>query len=503
MPGRVQISQETADLLVAAGKSEWFEPREDRIIAKGKGELQTYWLRLSVSRSEGGSSVHSSEYYDENNPLCMSDVSLEAEVDNFDEKTLRLIDWNVDVLLRLLRQIVARRLACPPPRQARRPNEEFFEISGGHLLQEVQDIITLPKFNARTAIEQQVPEETDIDEVVIEQLHDFVCNIAALYRDNAFHNFEHASHVVMSVTKLLSRIAAPCEYDFEEADLDENVKRRRASALHDQTFGITSDPLTQFACAFSALIHDCDHVGVPNSQLAKENPRLETYYQGKSLAEQNAIELAWNLLMDEAYVDLRASIYSTDAELRRFRALVVNAAMATDLFDQELRQERNRRWKKAFAESAGAHSTTERVNRRATVVIEHLLQASDVAHTMQHWHVYRKWNERFFKECTEAYRNGRAADDPAVRWYEKELVFFDDYVIPLAQQLKDCGVFGISGGEYLMYATQNRQEWYERGMDLVDEMIDSVNKREQQALPTRMKPVTNSLQMLSHASIMA
>jgi class 3 adenylate cyclase len=42
--GRIQVSQETADLLVGAGKGNWLTPREDKILAKGKGELQTYWL---------------------------------------------------------------------------------------------------------------------------------------------------------------------------------------------------------------------------------------------------------------------------------------------------------------------------------------------------------------------------------------------------------------------------------------------------------------------------
>jgi hypothetical protein len=30
---------------------------------------------------------------------------------------------------------------------------------------------------------------------------------------------------------------------------------------------------------------------------------------------------------------------------------------------------------------------------KATIVIEHIIQASDVAHTMQHRHVYQKWLE--------------------------------------------------------------------------------------------------------------
>ena len=32
------------------------------------------------------------------------------------------------------------------------------------------------------------------------------------------------------------------------------------------------------------------------------------------------------------------------------------------------------------------------LDRKATIVIEHIIQASDVSHTMQHWHVYQRWN---------------------------------------------------------------------------------------------------------------
>ena len=41
---KIQISQETADLLIAAGKAHWFFRRDGLVKAKGKGELQTYWL---------------------------------------------------------------------------------------------------------------------------------------------------------------------------------------------------------------------------------------------------------------------------------------------------------------------------------------------------------------------------------------------------------------------------------------------------------------------------
>jgi len=43
--GRIQVSQETADLLIEGDKEAWIFPREDKVIAKGKGEMDTYWVR--------------------------------------------------------------------------------------------------------------------------------------------------------------------------------------------------------------------------------------------------------------------------------------------------------------------------------------------------------------------------------------------------------------------------------------------------------------------------
>lgn len=56
--GRIHVSQSTADLLIAAGKRDWVRAREDKIQAKGKGLLQTYWVEIgSVTSSSGTSST--------------------------------------------------------------------------------------------------------------------------------------------------------------------------------------------------------------------------------------------------------------------------------------------------------------------------------------------------------------------------------------------------------------------------------------------------------------
>ena len=83
--------------------------------------------------------------------------------------------------------------------------------------------------------------------------------------------------------------------------------------------GITSDPLTQFACAFSALIHDVDHVGVSNAQLVKEGVPIAAKYKGRSVAEQNSLDLSWDLLMRPKYNKLRAYLLPTQNEMVRFR----------------------------------------------------------------------------------------------------------------------------------------------------------------------------------------
>jgi 3'5'-cyclic nucleotide phosphodiesterase len=178
----------------------------------------------------------------------------------------------------------------------------------------------------------------------------------------------------MSVNKLLARIVAP-KIDLNQcSDVDQ-----QAAFLHDHTCGITSDPLTQFAVVLSALIHDLDHPGVSNGQLIQEDVTLAKRYQEKSVAEQNSVDLAWSVLMSSKYNELRAAIFATETELGRFRNLLVNSVIATDIFDKDQSTLRKNRWHKAFYETAPEDSSHEAKSRKATIVIEHLIQASDVS----------------------------------------------------------------------------------------------------------------------------
>jgi len=459
---RIHISQETADLLIAGGKSHWVVPREEIVVAKGKGEMRTFWLlpREDVAPPTQASSEANDEVPEdivEPSPM----VQAVSQVKN--DKIQRMIDWNCDILLQLLRLIGAKRQASRRASTSGAVLDSELDrlerkiSTGGLPVDEIVEVIELPSFDS--AAYEKDPRFVEIGEAVESQLHSFVTVIASMYRDTPFHNFEHASHVSMSTVKLLSRIVAPAQH----VQANDGVA---GEELHDHTYGITSDPLTQFAVVLSALIHDADHRGVPNFILAKEEERLSDVYHNKSIAEQNSIDVAWEVLMETQYRDLRRAIYTTIDELKRFRQLVVNTVMATDIFDKDLTLLRKNRWEKAFGQGGGI--SDDSINRKATVVMEHLIQASDVSHTMQHWHVYTKWNERLYREMYAGYLAGRTPNDPSDGWYEGEIKFFDGWVIPLAKKLKECGVFGVSSDEYLNYAEKNRAEWVSRGEDVLE-----------------------------------
>eukprot|EP00980_Cylindrotheca_fusiformis_P007042 scaffold1479_cov127-Cylindrotheca_fusiformis.AAC.1 len=342
---RIQLSQASADMLTEDGLAQWIMPRSRKIYVKGKGDMQTYWLRKSKGPKPKGSDLksdmstlaESGETGEESDSL--EDIGL-GFGDDYDDggmtKIGRLVEWNVEVLAPLLQQIIASRGGVVNDITTLSGVEQQIGKGGGTVLDEFTPIIPLKRFEAEDLRARQSPSSIDIGDEAKSQLRSYLSQIACMYHDkNPFHNFHHASHVTASVKKLLTRIVKVGEgnglavssstYPAAGGN-DENL----VDLLAGHSYGITSDPLTQFAVLFSAIIHDVDHPGVPNAQLVKERTRNAQIYK-KSVAEQNSVELAWDVLMSDEYSSLRACIYQTEADLRRFRQLVVNAVMATDI----------------------------------------------------------------------------------------------------------------------------------------------------------------------------
>ena len=218
VPNRIHVSQDFVSSLENQGKGHWVTARKDSIYAKGKGQLQTYFLVFKQEGSHAYSDTASSNGYDSPSPSKAKGSGIEEPTSGLVEssvrdhaKTERLIDWNVDLLTSLLKEIVASRQAhgiVPQPEKVLCEFEMQQTVSDTqNVIAEVQEVIKLPEYRRVKDVD---PNSITLDEIVVNQLRLFVTNIAGLYQDNPFHNFEHASHVTMSVVSFLQVFLCLC-----------------------------------------------------------------------------------------------------------------------------------------------------------------------------------------------------------------------------------------------------------------------------------------------------
>ena len=185
-------------MIRAAGKSSWVEARPDPVHLKGVGQMKTYWLTANVragsivdrTENEGSSTGE-----DWGEARCFGGTQLS-------DHTKRLVEWNVENLSPLLCQIVASRESSSFNRRDTRGSVTklmpVVSEGGPSTLDEVAEIIALPGFNHKTAENGMAsPDTVDLGPAVRGQLYSYVSWVAQSYKQNPFHNFEHASHVCM------------------------------------------------------------------------------------------------------------------------------------------------------------------------------------------------------------------------------------------------------------------------------------------------------------------
>lgn len=315
----IHCSGSTAELLIQGGIESWVTEREDLAYMKGKASVKTFWVvpqfrSRSNSVSSYGSSVGSSS--DVSESRCLYEESAgNAVVKCYRSdraRIKRLIEWNVEVLYDLLVNLVAHRRTFTFENEVEPVLEK--RQRGSIVVDELVTILDMPDFdkdwNKRTAEDPTLPHD------IRNQLRSYVWRIADTYRNDVpFHNFFHASHVILSASKLLKRVVEPDNVDYRT--------NGAAEMIHKCTYGISSDPLMRFTVVFSALLHDAGHTGISNA-VAINDPLSQKYHE-RSVAEQRSVDLGWKILNEPQFKDLRACIYTNKAELNRFRQLLVNA----------------------------------------------------------------------------------------------------------------------------------------------------------------------------------
>ena len=166
--GKIHCSQATADLLIAAGKGPWLTKREDKIIAKGKGEMTTYWIAInSKAESSLESGSHHSDQTDDS--MCLA----------FDDRTERWLDYNVATLELFLKPLVANRR----PTESGGLNTPILADAEAIPINELREFIEFPK---TSTIKDDA--DTPLSSTVSAQLKAFVGSISSMYRQIPFHN---------------------------------------------------------------------------------------------------------------------------------------------------------------------------------------------------------------------------------------------------------------------------------------------------------------------------
>jgi hypothetical protein len=478
----------------------------------------------------------------------------------------------------------------------------------------------------RTAIKKNFDWPDTITPQVIEQLRSFVRTMICGYNDVPYHSREHAYHVTISTNKLVDMLLHP----------PDNLKDAP------ETFGLRRDAMAHLSMVFAALVHDVEHEGVPNRQLAMEGSKWAIMFNDQSIAENRSLYTAFSELLFGDYQELRAAMFADDDAFKKFRTYVIGMILTTDLASSERMQVNKSKWKEAFGDP---FETVERKARRraslelanakleeaaklelqqiqqqqqqrrpnsvsiqkdgdhtiateedddevslsdtpdssvadidelsrymgmastsgmsvasfatcstnvslkkktrfkdqvailpvsvefinckkfqrrlssgakipdglhinefrrrlgirrsidlsgdvldtyaqapggdldapdelkATVIMEVIITAADVAHNLQGWEHMKKWSTCLYKELIKAFQEGRGFD-PSKLWFENQLCFLESYLLPLARKLEDTGVFGKKlGPMFAEIVISNRDRWIKEGWEVTTNMV--------------------------------
>ncbi len=329
--------------------------------------------------------------------------------------------------------------------------------------------------------------------LVQKELREFVEEVAQRYNNVCFHSFEHASHVMMSATKMVTMLP---QRNLSDIDLEQLARYN-----DEKSKWTISDPWLHLSICLAALLHDVEHKGIPNHQLLHEQDYLSVEYGSSScmssFAECYSVDVGILILESRPYKSLCAAIYTRpDIHL-----VISDLILITDIASEARRNMCLSKWNMAYPKGNGNQNTKAmKYDEKyvAKAISDQIIQAADVSHTMQSFETFLKWNQRLYYELLSAYRNGRTnpsnSTHPGKNWYVGQLAFYRNYVIPLAERLDSCGaLYHPNGKNFSAFAKRNRDQWQKDGKEWTENLVSSAEKVH---LPQPMPPsIMSSLQV--------
>jgi len=313
-----------------------------------------------------------------------------------------------------------------------------------------QNATLLERFLSKALYPKNGPCPERLSRQLRDEIKKYVGVVSEKYHAVNFHSFEHASHVMLSASKLVSMLPSSSSCNEEDCS----------------SFSL-SDPWLHFSICLASLLHDVDHQGVSNQQLSIEKNPISVKYCLRefmgSYAECNSIDVGMSLLEEGEFPMLRSMIKDNNC-FNKIKEMI----LSTDISSKERRNVCQKRWEtKSKSSSNTAHA-----------VVDHIMQVADVSHTMQQFETFLEWNERLYLEMLVAWerRNDSNAPHPSENWYDSQIGFYDFYIIPLAERLDESGAF-VKNTHFASNAKANRARWVKEGEVLTKEMLASAEIR--------------------------
>ncbi|XP_078271099.1 cGMP-inhibited 3',5'-cyclic phosphodiesterase 3B isoform X1 [Rhinoraja longicauda] len=179
-------------------------------------------------------------------------------------------------------------------------------------------------------------------------VREFINYFSALengYRDIPYHNRVHATDVLHAVWYLTTRPIPGFQQinsdhvTGSDTDSDSGISPGRVAYIFSRSCTITDDSYSCLASNIPALelmalyvaaaMHDYDHPGRTNAFLVATNAPQAVLYNDRSVLENHHSAAAWNLFMSHSEFNFLANL--DHVEFKRFRFLVIEAILATDL----------------------------------------------------------------------------------------------------------------------------------------------------------------------------
>ncbi|NWW99948.1 PDE3B phosphodiesterase, partial [Caloenas nicobarica] len=191
-------------------------------------------------------------------------------------------------------------------------------------------------------------QDTGLFEIFKIPTQEFINYFRALengYRDIPYHNRIHATDVLHAVWYLTTRPIPGFQQihneHIMESDMDEangigpvqvSYISSKSCSIADDSYGCLASnipALELMALYVAAAMHDYDHPGRTNAFLVATNAPQAVLYNDRSVLENHHAASAWNLFLSRPEYNFLSNL--DHVEFKRFRFLVIEAILATDL----------------------------------------------------------------------------------------------------------------------------------------------------------------------------